>query len=58
MFKENTIGLNKVINQLIANSPVPGCKLKYSKQLKRYLLFDGEIFDFLMKYRTLGGVDE
>ena len=58
MFKENTIALNKAINQLITNPPVPGCQLKHSKQLKSHLLFDREILEFLMKWRTLGGVDE
>ena len=30
-FKEITIALNKAINKLIMNPPVPGCELRYSK---------------------------
>ena len=45
-FELNTIALNKAIQQLISHPPVPGCNLKYSKQLKSHLLFDLEILDF------------
>ena len=38
--------------------PVPGCNLKYSKQFKPHLLFDGEIRTFLQTWRTLRGVGE
>jgi hypothetical protein len=57
-FKENTSEMNKEINSLITDPSVPGCKLKHSKQLKSHLLFDWEIYDFLMSWRTLGGADE
>ena len=57
-FKRNTTALKKEINSLVTNPPVPGCGLKHSKQLKSHLLFDGEIHDFLVTWRTLGGVDE
>ena len=57
-FKGNTIALNKAIHKLIMNPPVPGCELKHSKQLKSHLLFDWEIFQLPMTWRTLGGVDE
>ena len=57
-FKENTAALNKEINLLVTDPPVPGCGIKHSKQLKSHLLFDGEIHDFLLSWRTLGGVDE
>ena len=33
-FKENTTALNKAVDNMIRNPPVPGCKLKPSKQLK------------------------
>ena len=57
-FKENTVELNKAVNSLITNPPVPGCKLKYSKQFKSHLLFDYEIQDFSEIWGILGGVDE
>ena len=57
-FKANTVALNKAINTLITNPPVPGCEMKYSRQLKSHLLFDWEVFNFLWKWWTLGGVDE
>ena len=57
-FKENTEKLRKEINLLVESPPVPGCEIKYSKQLKLHLLLDGEAFNFLWKWRTLGGVDE
>ena len=57
-FKENIIKMNKAIHSLITNPPVPGCGLNFSKQLKSHLLFDWEILDFLLRWRTLGGVDE
>ena len=57
-FKENTEKLRKEINLLVESPPVPGCGIKYSKQLKLHLLLDGEAFKFLLDWRTLGGVDE
>ena len=57
-FKLNTMALNKAIQQLISHPPVPGCKLKYSKQLKSHLLFDLEILDFLMIWANLGAIDD
>ena len=57
-FKETTIELTKAIQNLIVAPPVPGCELKYSKQLKSHLLFDGEIHDFLSIWGTLGALDE
>ena len=57
-FKGNTTDLNKAIHSLITDPPVPGCKLKHSKQLKSHLLFGWEIYKFLVSWRTLGGVDE
>ena len=57
-FKEHITQLNKEIHSLITDSPVPGCNLKHSKQLKSHFLFDWHIYDFLMRWRTLGGVDE
>jgi hypothetical protein len=37
---------------------VPGLILKPSKQLKSHLLFDGEVFDFLELWLSLGAFDE
>lgn len=57
-FKDNTIALNKAVHKLITTPPVPGCELKASKQLKSHLLFDGEILDWLMVWKSLGAFDE
>ena len=57
-FEKNILELNKAVNSLIKTPPVPGCKLKHSKQLKSHLLFDWEVHDFLKTWRTLGAVDE
>ena len=57
-FEDNIKELNKAVHSLVMNPPVPGCKLKHSKQLKSHLLFDWEIRDFLKRWRTLGAVDE
>ena len=57
-FEENITELNKAVHSLITKTPVPGCELKHSKQLKSHLLFDWEIRDFLKTWRTLGAVDE
>ena len=54
-FRTNTKALNKEINSLINDPPIPGCGLKLSQQLKSHLLFDWEIQDFLELWRTLGG---
>ena len=57
-FEKNITAMNRAINSLITNPPVPGCVLKHSKQLKSHLLFDLEISIFLRRWKTLGAVDE
>ena len=57
-FKVNTKKLNQAIQSLIEKPPVPGCKLKHSRQLKSHLLFNGEIQRFLEKWGILGGLNE
>jgi hypothetical protein len=53
-FKENTIRMNKTRHSLITTPPVPGCAFKHSRMLKSHLLFDWEISDLLLTWRTLG----
>ena len=53
-----TAVLNKAIIVLITNLSVLGCDMKYSRQLKSHLLFGWEVFNFLWKWWTLGGLDE
>merc|ERR1711966_622211 len=36
-FKENIINMNKAIHSLMTDPPVPGCGLRFSKQLKSHL---------------------
>ena len=57
-FKENTIELTKAIQNLITTPTVPVCILKHSRQLKSHLLFDGEIYEFLAQWKTLGALDK
>ena len=48
----------KQINSLVTNRPVPGCRFKHSRELKSHLLFDREIHDFLLTWRTFRGIDK
>ena len=52
------IALKKTIHSMITTPPMPGFKLKHSKQLKSHLLFDGKILAFLKVRKTLGAFDE
>ena len=57
-FKQDTIALNRAIQNLITHPPVPGCILEPSRQLKFHLLFGGEIVDWLEAWLSLGAMDE
>ena len=57
-FKENTEQLRQEINLLVDSPPVPGCEIKYPKQLKWHILVNGEAVAFLWRWHTFGGFDE
>ena len=57
-FQENTIELTKAIQYLITTPTVSVCILKHSRQLKSHLLFDGELYEFLVQWKTLEALDE
>ena len=56
-FQENTIELTKAIQYLITTPTVSVCILKHSRQLKNHLLYNGEIYEFLVVWKTLGALD-
>ena len=57
-FEQDVIALNKALNKLVEDRPVPGANVELPTFLKSHLMFDYHIQDDLVRWETLGGIDE